>query len=331
MRHMSKIPAYTLAIAAILSGCGKSPLPQTGSAEILVLTDMVSAYGSPLSKAEINETNAFGNTLYLNETLRKSFSMKALNNPENGIYATGSKWESGEYSFYACMHSGDGISAVASDGRSFTVVQPTDTPSADGSNGSFSDYLLSYTFYVSDGSSRPMVRLQMAHAVSSVELHFVKPAGAADTKVLNAKVSGVKYSASYNVNSHTDSDIRWTVVTGSETTDYSRVTESPSEEFNVPEEGPDGSMYPDGSLYFSFLTCQQAVDNVTDPVTISVAYEINGQSFNASFSLDQVQGVSNWMAGTKTRYAVVLDSEARLYGSIAPWNDGGEMEGSMIP
>jgi len=37
------------------------------------------------------------------------------------------------------------------------------------------------------------------------------------------------------------------------------------------------------------------------------------------------------MAGTKTRYAVVLDSEARLYGSIAPWNDGGEMEGSMIP
>lgn len=66
-------------------------------------------------------------------------------------------------------------------------------------------------------------------------------------------------------------------------------------------------------------------------MTIEVEYEINGSTFCSSFSLDKVHGVSNWMAGTKTRYAIVLDSEARLYGSIEPWGDGGEMEGSMIP
>ena len=87
----------------------------------------------------------------------------------------------------------------------------------------------------------------------------------------------------------------------------------------------------DESLYFSFLTVQQPVDNVTSPVTIDVSYEISGTPYSSSFSLDSVQGVGNWMAGTKTRYAIILDSEVRLLGSIVSWKDGGDMEGTLVP
>lgn len=75
----------------------------------------------------------------------------------------------GEYSFHAYMYSGSSISNISDKGRSLTITQPAGAPSADGSNSDFSDYLLSYTYYVSDGDTRPLVELRMVHATSSVE------------------------------------------------------------------------------------------------------------------------------------------------------------------
>lgn len=330
---MKRFATYVLVTAAILSGCGRTLVPDGADGFIHVRAGIASVSESPLSKAEINGGNAMSNTLYLNETLRNSFSDEVLNNPANGIYSTGETWQSGEYSFHAYMYSGDGILNIADKGRSLTITQPYGEPSADGSNSDFSDYLLSYTYYVSDGDTRPLVELRMVHATSSVELHFIKPAGASETRVLGASMSGVRNSATYSVTNHADNDVRWAVTPVGDRISYRRSTDGQGGEsvFTVPEAGADGSMFPEGSLYFSFLTCQQPVDNSGSPVTIQVDYEINGSPFSSSFSLDKVHGVSNWMAGTKTRYAIVLDSEARLYGSIEPWGDGGEMEGSMIP
>ena len=331
---MKRLTAYTtLVTAAIMSGCGGIPVPEGADGFIHVRTDIASVSESPLSKAEIDGSNAPSFPLYLCETLHDSFSDTPLNNQTNGIYSTGKKWEGGEYSFHAYMYSGNGISNIEDKGRSLTITQPAGAPSADGSNSGFSDYLLSYTYYVGDGDTRPLVELKMVHATSSVELHFIRPAGASEARVLGAGISGVRYSATYSVTNHTDNDIRWYVTPVGDRISYLRSTDGQDggSAFTAPEAGADGSMFPEGSLYFSFLTCQQPVDNAGSPVTIHVDYEINGSPFSSSFSLDEVQGVGNWMAGTKTRYAIVLDSEARLYGSIEPWGDGGEMEGSMIP
>lgn len=327
---MKTITPYTLAALMLLSvSCGKTDLPQNedNGNNICLRTDI----DTP-TKAEITDAN--GLTLYVTETSKNTFSGRPFS-PDaatNGIWNTGTPWRSGEYSFFGYAYSeGNGsISSISNNGRAFHVSQPAGTPSADGSNSNFADYLLSYTYIVADGSTRPLVTLQMVHAISSVELHFVKPAGAAGTVVTSASVNNVKYSGTYSVYEHNANSIVWNCTPGDNQTNYSRNTA-----MTVPETGSgnDGSVsyYSDESLYFSFLTVQQPVDNVTSPVTIDVSYEISGTPYSSSFSLDSVQGVGNWMAGTKTRYAIILDSEVRLLGSIVSWKDGGDMEGTLVP
>ena len=328
---MKAITPYMLAALMLLSvSCGKTDLPQNEDYgnNICLRTDI----DTP-TKAEITDAN--GLTLYVTETSKNLFSGRRFS-PDaatNGIWNTGEPWQSGEYSFFGYAYSeGNGriSSSISNNGRAFHVSQPADSPSADGSNSDFADYLLSYTYNVADGSTRPLVTLQMVHAVSSVELHFVKPAGAAETVVTSASVNNVKFSGTYSVYEHNANSIVWNCTPDDDQTNYSRTVD-----MTVPETGTgnDGnvSYYPDGSLYFSFLTVQQPVDNVTSPVTIKVDFKIDGIPYSSSFSLDSVQGVSNWMAGTKTRYAIILDSEVRLLGSIVSWKDGGDMEGTLVP
>ena len=327
---MKTITPYTLAALMLLSvACGKTDLPQNEDSgnNICLRTDI-----DIPTKAEI--TDASGLTLYVTETSKNQFSSREFipDDATNGIWNTGIPWQSGEYSFFGYAHSaGSGrISNISNNGREFHVTQPEGTPSSVGSNSDFADYLLSYTYIVADGSTRPLVTLQMVHAVSSVELHFVKPAGAAETVVTSASVNNVKYSGTYSVYEHNANSIVWNCTPDDNPTNYLRTGD-----MTVPETGTgnDGnvSYYPDGSLYFSFLTVQQPVDNVTSPVTIDVSYKIGGTQYSSTFSLDSVQGVGNWMAGTKTRYAIILDSEVRLLGSIVSWKDGGDMEGTLVP
>ena len=320
---MNRFSIYLILAAAFLASCTKAPVENPAGDSICFRTDLIGVSESPLSKAEIG--TAAGLSIYVTESIQRIFSSEECKLPEDtGICRTRQTWESGnEYNFFAYMYDGDGVSGISDNGRRFTISQPS-TPSYDGRNSGFSDYLLSYVNYVADGAAKPLVTFGMVHATAAVELYLVKPAGAAETEVLSATVSGVSTSASYSVNDHTATNISWTVDRTGVTTDYTRSGGN----FTVPEIGADGSYFPDGSLYFSFLACQQPVD----PVTIEVTFKVDGGSqYTVGFPLDQVEGVPNWMAGTKTRYAVVLDSEARLYGSIEDWKDGGEMEGSLVP
>lgn len=319
---MNRLPIY-LILAACLASCTKTPVENSAGASICFMTDLVSVSESPLSKAEIG--TAAGRTIYVTETIHNIFAGTGCQLPQGtGIYRTGQTWTSGqEYNFFAYMFDGDGIADISENGRKFTMTQPS-VLSPDGSNSEFSDYLLSYIYYVADGASKPLVTFEMVHATAAVELYLVKPAGATETEVLSATMSGVSTEAVYSANDHTGANISWAVDRTGATTDYNRNTTG----FSAPEIGADGFYFPDGSLYFSFLACQQPVD----PVTIEVRFSVAGdREYTVEFPLDQVEGVPYWMPGTKTRYAVVLDSEARLYGSIEDWKDGGEMEGSLVP
>lgn len=319
---MNRLPIY-LILAACLASCAKTPVADSAGDSICFRTDLVSVSESPLSKAEIG--TAAGRTIYVTETINNIFAGTECRLPQGtGICKTGMTWTSGqEYDFFAYMYDGGGVGNISQNGLKFTITQPSE-PSPDGSNSGFSDYLLSYKYYVVDGASKPLVTFEMVHATAAVELYLVKPAGAAETKVLFATMSGVSTGADYSVNVHTGTNISWTVDRTGDTADYSRRTTG----FSAPEIGTDGSYFPDRSLYFSFLACQQPVD----PVTIEVRFSVAGdREYTVEFPLDQVEGVPYWMPGTKTRYAVVLDSEARLYGSIEDWKDGGEMEGSLVP
>ena len=318
---MNRLSIY-LILAACLASCAKTPVADPAGDSICFRTDLVSVSESPLSKAEIG--TAAGRTIYVTETIANTFAKNGFLLPQGtGIYKTGETWTSGqEYDFFAYMCDGDSVSNISQNGLKFTINQPSE-PSHNGSNSDFSDYLLSYKYYVADGASKPLVTFEMVHATAAVELYLVKPAGAAGTEVLYATMSGVSTRADYSVNVHTGTNISWTVDRTGDTADYSR-----SNGFSAPEIGADGSYFPDGSLYFSFLACQQPVD----PVTIEVRFSVAGdREYTVEFPLNQVEGVPYWMPGTKTRYAVVLDSEARLYGSIEDWKDGGEMEGSLVP
>lgn len=319
---MNRLPIY-LILAACLASCTKTPVADSADDSICFRTDLVSVSESPLSKAEIG--TAAGRTIYVTETIHNIFAGTECQLPQGtGIYKTVETWTSGqEYDFFAYMCDGGGVGNISQNGLKFTITQPLKL-SPDGSNSGFSDYLLSYKYYVVDGASKPLVTFEMVHATAAVELYLVKPAGAAGTEVLSATMSGVSIGADYSINVHTGTNISWTVDRTDDTTDYSRS----DPDFRAPEIGADGSYFPDESLYFSFLACQQPVD----PVTIEVSFSVAGdRKYTVEFPLDQVEGVPYWMPGTKTRYAVVLDSEARLYGSIEDWKDGGEMEGSLVP
>lgn len=322
---MNRFSIYPILAAVFLASCTKAPVENSAGDSICFRTDLIAVSESPLSKAEIG--TAAGQSIYVTESFQGIFNSREFQLPEGtGICRTDRTWTSGnEYNFFAYMYDGDGVPriSISDNGRRFTIIQPS-TPSYDGSNSGFSDYLLSYVNHVADGAAKPLVTFGMVHATAAVELYLVKPAGAAETEVLSATVSGVSTSASYSVNDHTATNISWTVDRTDDTTDYTRDGGG----FSVPDIGADGTYFPAGSLYFSFLACQQPVD----PVTIEVTFKVDGGSrYTVGFPLDQVEGVPNWMAGTKTRYAVVLDSEARLYGSIEDWKDGGEMEGSLVP
>lgn len=320
---MNRFSIYPILAAVFLASCTKAPVENSAGDSICFRTDLIAVSESPLSKAEIDA--AAGQSIYVTESLQGIFSSEECQLPAGtGICRTSQTWTSGrEYSFFAYMYDGDEVSGISDNGRRFTIRQPS-TPSYDGRNSGFSDYLLSYVNYVADGAAKPLVTFGMVHATAAVELHFVKPEGAARTEVLSATMSGVSTSASYSVNDHTATNISWTVDRTGDKADYTRDGGG----FSVPDIGADGTYFPAGSLYFSFLACQQPVD----PVTIEVTFKVDGGSrYTVGFPLDQVEGVPNWMAGTKTRYAVVLDSEARLYGSIEDWKDGGEMEGSLVP
>lgn len=325
---MKRLLEYLMFLPVLLtvSCSSETYIPDEDSAENYIC---FMAFTETMTKGEIDAVSDIVN-LYVTETLNNSFTGSALQFQQNGICRTNVPWTSGAYSFFGYAQSngrGSIYSSITDNGRSFAITQPVsgsgDVPSSDGSNADFADYLLSYTNYVEDGSSRPLVALQLVHAVSSVELHFVKPAGASETIVEGASVNGVHYSASYSVNDHTADNISWTCSRSEATTNYSRETT----DFKVPEMTDGNTYFPAGSLYFSFLTVQQPVDNITIDVSFSVA----GTKHSASFSLDSVTGVSNWMAGTKTRYSIVLDTEVRISGSITQWNDGGEMEGTLVP
>lgn len=326
---MKRFLEYLMLLLVLLtvSCSSETYIPEEDSAENYIC---FMAFTETMTKGEIDAVSDIDN-LYVTETLNNTFTNKQLQLQQNGICRTNVPWTSDAYSFFGYALSneyGSDVYSITDNGRSFGITQPVpgsngDVPSSDGSNSAFVDYLLSYTNYVEDGSSRPLVTLQFVHAVSSVELHFVKPVGAAVTIVESASVNGVHYSASYSVNDHTADNISWTCTRGTQTTNYYRENQN----FEVPEMVDGNTYFPSGSLYFSFLTVQQPVDNITIDVTFSVA----GIKHTASFSLDSVTGVANWMAGTKTRYSIVLDTEVRISGSITQWNDGGEMEGTLVP
>ena len=324
---MKRFLEYLMLLLALLtvSCSSETYIPEEDSAENYIC---FMAFTETMTKGEIDAVSDIEN-LYVTETLNNTFKNVQLQLQQNGICRTNEPWTSVAYSFfgYAQSNGRGSIYPITDNGRSFAITQPQsgsgDVPSSDGSNSDFADYLLSYTNYVEDGSSRPLVTLQLVHAVSSVELHFVKPAGASETIVESASVNGVHYSASYSVNDHNSDNISWTCTRGTQTTNYYRENQN----FEVPEMVDGNTYFPSGSLYFSFLTVQQPVDNITIDVTFSVA----GIKHTASFSLDSVTGVANWKKKKKTRYSIVLDTEVRISGSITQWNDGGEMEGTLVP
>ena len=163
---MNRLPIY-LILAACLASCTKTPVADSADDSICFRTNLVSVSESPLSKAEIGA--AAGRTIYVTETIANTFANNGFLLPQGtGIYRTRRTWTSGqEYNFFAYMFDGDGIDDISENGRKFTMTQPL-MLSPDGSNSEFSDYLLSYIYYVADGASKPLVTFEMVHATAAV-------------------------------------------------------------------------------------------------------------------------------------------------------------------
>ena len=90
------------------------------------------------------------------------------------------RWVTGaNYSFYGYAYSTNSGLTIKDDGLTIEVSQPASYNYAAeaAGNSPFIDYLLSYSFKVADGRMRPLVDLQLEHAMTLVDIRVITLSG----------------------------------------------------------------------------------------------------------------------------------------------------------
>ncbi len=242
------------------------------------------------------------------------------------------------YSFYGYVSSpspGDKGSAVyflTDDGLSISVNQPT-VYDPDG----MADYLLSRIVNVADGAMRPIVSLTMEHAMSLVEIRVVKSPSISNAYINRMSVKGFYRSADMQCEQSTstsDQPNSWTTtITGSNDTEYSINYGS-----GQPESGEIKASDEDNlTSQIRFMAVPQ---QLTEDVILTVEYSVNEKSsedeadnyktHSEKFNLYDYRPIV-WTSGHRILYTLTVDTGIHLQGTIVPWKEIDEIEGTVLP
>lgn len=265
-------------------------------------------------------------------------SNKIFNNVAITRDATTGKWfastkknwvEGSNYSFHAYAYNTNSGLTITSgkDGLEIAVQQPS-TYNETG----MIDYLLSYSFKVADGAMKPIVQLQLEHAMSLVEIYVVRG------NMFDARLTKMTYENIYSQG----------------TMKCTAQAVANSGERNIWEVSPSGS----NNVVYTYQPTNAAVigderENTAAKMTImclpqqltantrlTIEYEVNEKvtpespdnfvAHKEEFLLYNYQPI-NYESGHRIVYTATVDSGVNLEGVVSAWKDVDYIEGTVLP
>lgn len=263
-----------------------------------------------------------GSAFYTNEALVRENTGKWY--PQSGK----DSWDDNRsYSFYGYASNTTNGLNISDNGLSITVNQPT---SYDASK--MVDYLLSYKFDVANGSMRPIVQLQLEHAMSLVEIYVVR-GNNFDARLTSMVFENIYSSASLRCTTHAKYNEEkanvWEISpTGNNTTKYT-INPNPAIVIGDTREETEAKM-----------TIMCIPQQLTSNTKLTINYEVNEQHPNdtednwvahtETFQLYNYDPIS-YKTGHRIIYTATIDSGVNLQGVIAEWKNVDYIEGTILP
>ena len=250
---------------------------------------------------------------------------------------TNLEWEDGlYYRFYGFAFSsdarlGDNLKIVNNTyGRQFAVTQPN------GGNGETTiDYLLSSLVSVAPVTNRPLVPVDLEHAMARVDVDVLIAQSMFDDQGCRASnisvsISGIKTKATMlclQPKQYGELGSNTWYVSFDENQTYATYTTSPyvnNTEANL--EGGDDGINPD----MTFMAVPVANEEMSD-YTLTLSYDgRSGAHYSYSFDLQQFSP-KGWVNGHKIKYVLTIDNSINLKGTIMDYEDVEYLEAVIVP
>ena len=238
-------------------------------------------------------------------------------------------WVSGSnYLFYGYAYNTTEGLKINDNGKSVTVNQPTSY-----NEKKMIDYLLSYQFPVANGAMKPIVQLQLEHAMTLVEIYVVR-GNLFEAKLKKLSLENLFSSASLKCTTHAVINDGTTNVwevnpSGNGTTKYTI----------QPDSGIDIADTRESTAAKMKIMC--IPQQLTANTTLTVVYEVNEKvtadddddnwvEHTESFQLFKYDPIA-YQSGHRVIYTATIDSGVNLQGVIAEWKDVDYIEGTILP
>lgn len=343
-----------LSAALVLCGCEKEPEKGTGAPIAFGLGGLEVSTKAALTQSDFDSGSQ---TVYVhakknNTQLVFSSLIVPVSRQASGLwYPSGTRvdWASGTYTFRGMASSIPSMTTVPS--ASLNYESDVDTPGIAVFNSGMSikvnqpttydesqmvDYLLSRTFNVSDGNSKPIVTLLMEHAMPAVEIYIVK------SKFLNgACLDSLTLKGVYSSGTMVCSKLCSYGEAASETHLWST---TPSDNDNVyllsgtlADQITIGDDRASTKAYMKLILMPQ---QLTPDAVLQVRYWVNERASNLApdnyvrytedFQLFNFTP-QTWSPAHRIIYTLVVDTGIHLVGTIVPWKDVDFIEGTILP
>lgn len=245
-------------------------------------------------------------------------------------YPTSGKteWQSGQsYSFYGYAYNTTSGLTISENGAQIVVNQPTTYDES-----KMVDYLLSYRFMVADGAMKPIVQLQLEHAMALVEVYVVR-GNLFDARLKRLRFENIYSSGSLKCTTHAVANEGMTnvweiVLSGNGNTTY---------ELNPSNPVVIGDTRDNTEAKMRILCIPQ---QLTANAKLTVVYEVNEKvttdsednwvEHSESFQLFKYAPV-DYQSGHRILYTATIDSGVNLQAAIAEWKDVDYIEGTILP
>lgn len=289
-----------------------------------------------VSRAALSQSNIESGKVFVCGV--QNNSNKIFNNVAITRDATTGKWfastkrnwtEGSNYSFHAyAYNTASGLTITSGkDGLEFSIQQPSIyNPDA------MVDYLLSYSFKVADGAMKPLVQLQLEHAMSLVEIYVVR-GNMFDARLTKMTFENVYWQGAMKCTAQAvaNSGVRnvWEVSpSGSNDVEYIYQPTTPV------------AIGDQRSNTAAKMTIMCLPQQLTASTKLTIEYEVNEKvtpespdnfvKHKEEFQLYNYQPI-NYQSGHRIVYTATVDSGVNLEGVISAWKDVDYIEGTVLP
>lgn len=223
-------------------------------------------------------------------------------------------------------------------GRQFTITQPSA-----GNGEETIDYLLSSLVSVPPGANRPLVPIELEHAMARVDVDVQIAQSMFDEEGCRASnislsVSGIRTKATMlclQPKAYGEPGTNTWYVTFPENQDYATYTTDPAvdnTEANL--EGADNGIDLDMTFMAIPVTNEEMISVVSGsvvPYTLTLSYKgRSGTDYSYSFDLQKFSP-NGWVSGHKVKYVLTIDNSINLRGTIVDFEDVEYLEAVIVP